>query len=178
MRLPCDGFDSDKRMIDDDTTEYIIESGAFEDFYRFQRDDLVRALALTLRDVTLGADAADEAMARAYQRWDRVGAYDNPMGWTYRVGLNWARSRLRKMRREVVGHHFEPAVSDPAPLDPIVARAIGELSPNQRAVVVLRFFLDWSLEDIATAMEVRSGTVKSRLHRALRSLRAELEVDG
>lgn len=167
----------DRSTVDDETSDYVVGSRAFEDFYRFQRDDLVRALALTLRDTALGADAADEAMARAYQRWNQVGGYDNPMGWTYRVGLNWARSRLRKMRREVSGHHVEPTVTDPAPLDPVVARAIDELSPNQRAVVVLRFFLDWSLEDIAVAMEVRSGTVKSRLHRALRSLRSELEAD-
>lgn len=157
-------------------TAYLVRSRTFEDFYRAQRDDLVRALSLTLRDVGLGADAADEAMARAYQRWDRVRIYDNPMGWTYRVGLNWARSRLRKLTREVAAEGVEPAVSDPPPLDPAVAAAIDSLSPRQRAVVVLRYFFDWSINDIADALEVRPGTVKSRLHRSLRVLRAELEV--
>ena len=158
------------------TPPYLVRSRTFEDFYRVERDDLVRALAMTLRDVSLGADAADEAMARAYERWDRVGRYDNPMGWTYRVGLNWARSRLRKLTREVQVDGVEPAVSDPAPLDPAVAGAIESLSTRHRAVVVLRYFLDWSIDDIARALEIRPGTVKSRLHRGLRALRAELEV--
>ena len=156
-------------------TPYLVRARTFEEFYRTQRDDLVRALALTLRDVSLGADAADEAMARAYQRWDQVEGYDNPTGWTYRVGLNWARSRLRKLTREVSVDGVDPAVSDPTPLDPVVAAAIDSLSPRHRAVVVLRYFLDWSIADIARALEVRPGTVKSRLHRGLGALRAELE---
>ncbi|MEX1005006.1 MAG: sigma factor-like helix-turn-helix DNA-binding protein [Acidimicrobiia bacterium] len=155
---------------------HLVRSRTFEDFYRGERDALVRALTLTLRDVSLGTDAADEAMARAYQRWDRVGAYDNPMGWTYRVGLNWARSRIRKLTREVSAEGVEPVVVDPSPLDPAVARAIDDLSTRHRAVVVLRYFLDWSIDDIARGLELRPGTVKSRLHRSLRALRTELEV--
>lgn len=159
----------------DVTDAYTIRSRNFEDFFRTWRDPLVRALTLTLRDLSLGAEAADEAMARAFQRWDTVSRYDNPLGWCYRVGLNWARSRLRKARRETGPVVSDRPVWDPTPLDPAVARGIGRLSPAHRSVVVLRYFFDWPLDTIAEALDVREGTVKSRLHRALRSLRSTLE---
>jgi RNA polymerase sigma-70 factor (ECF subfamily) len=54
---------------------------------------------------------------------------------------------------------------------------VNRLSTSQRAVVVLRFHLDWSLEQIAAALGVPVGTVKSRLHRALSSLRETLGGD-
>ena len=62
---------------------------AFEDFYRGGRDRVVRALALTLGDAHLAAEATDEAMARAFQRWDRVARLDNPGGWVYRISGNY-----------------------------------------------------------------------------------------
>ena len=71
-------------------------AGFFTDHHR----TIASALALTLRDDPLASDATAEAMARAYQRWDDVGRYANPAGWVYRVGLNGARSRRRKLMRE------------------------------------------------------------------------------
>ncbi|MGA9594730.1 MAG: sigma-70 family RNA polymerase sigma factor [Acidimicrobiia bacterium] len=164
-------------MIRDDLQPRIRPS-RFEDFYRLNRDDLVRALSITLRDADLAAEAADEAMARAFQRWARLRAYNNPAGWAYRVGFNWAISRLRKRRREVAEVMAEPAVWDPDPFDPLLASGIGALTDHQRAVVVLRYFLNMSLEEIADTLQIRLGTVKSRLHRALIQLRDVLEVSS
>ena len=76
-----------------------VERRQFHDFYRATRDRVGRALALTLRDGDLAAECVDEAMARAYQRWSSVQTMDNPAGWVYRVGLNVARSRLRRPGR-------------------------------------------------------------------------------
>ena len=79
----------------------------FDVFYRSARDSVARALVLTLGNQELGVEAADEAMTRAYQRWIQVHSYENPEGWVYRVGLNWARSIWRKRRREL-GEVFGP----------------------------------------------------------------------
>jgi RNA polymerase sigma factor (sigma-70 family) len=145
----------------------------FDAFYRDRWDGVARALALALGDRDLAVDATDEAMARAYPRWDQLRGYDNPAGWVYRVGLNWARSHHRRLARKLPFSH--PETVDPAPVaDPAVRRALLDLPIRQRSVVVCRLFLDWSVEETAAALGVRPGTVRSRLHRALQSLEASL----
>jgi RNA polymerase sigma-70 factor (ECF subfamily) len=146
----------------------------FGEFYRAKRDRIARALALTLGNGDLGAEAVDEAMARAYQRWDRVGGFADPGGWVYRVGLNWATSVLRRRSREPVPR-VERDPTDIAPMaEPDLALAITELPLHQRAVVVCRFYLGLSELETAAALKVRPGTVKSRQHRALHHLETRL----
>lgn len=150
---------------------------SFEMFYRLERDRLVRALSLVLGNPVVAAEAVDEAMARAYARWRRVGTYGNPQGWVYRVALNWARSNARKSRRERLGAVAEQFRSDPEPHDPGLLHRIGKLPGHHRSVIVLRYYADWSIEQIAESLQVRPGTVKSRLNRALNELRAFVEVE-
>ena len=162
------------------TAEQVIGTLAprqFEDFYRSRREQVFRGLALTLRDRDLAADATDEAMARAYQHWRSVSGYNNPEGWVYRVGLNWARSRMRRTKREVRGFRLEESpAAEIAPADPMLAAALEGLPVEQRAVVVLRCYFDWSTEQVAKALGVPKGTVKSRLSRALEALESHVEV--
>lgn len=145
---------------------------SFSDFYAATRDGVGRALAVTLRDGDLAADAVDEAMVRAYQRWDAVSAMDNPAGWVYRVGLNYARSRIRRLRRYFTDDR-QGIVSAPF-VEPAIMRALGELSVDHRSVVVCRLLLGWSEADTAAALRIRPGTAKSRLHRALALLEQKL----
>jgi RNA polymerase sigma-70 factor (ECF subfamily) len=58
--------------------------------------------------------------------------------------------------------------------DPDLDRAVKSLPLDSRAVVVLRHYLDWSTDDVAAALGIRPGTVKSRLHRAMAELRQQL----
>lgn len=152
-----------------------LQHSSFEAFYRQNRQHLFRALALTLGDRDLAAEAADEAMARAYQHWRSVQSYDNQAGWAYRVGLNWARSRLRKRKREILADKMPEASTEISFTDPDLDRAVKALPVDSRAVVVLRHYLDWSTDEVARALQIRPGTVKSRLHRAMAELRANLE---
>lgn len=146
----------------------------FETFYRQSYDRLAGALVLTLGDRELGQEAADEAMVRAYQRWATVQTYDNPGGWAYRVGLNWARSLHRKLARRLPFHI--PDRAEPVEVaDPAITVALKALDVRMRSVVVCRLLLDWSVEETASALGVRPGTVKSRLHRALSTLETTLE---
>ena len=159
---PDDATAADEILISDLRREGVPD---FEVFYRRNHAGVCRALALTLNDLELAHDAAAEAMTRAYQRWNTVGKYQNPAGWVYRVGLNWARSRLRKLLRRPL---LPPSNSQDIALE-VVKRldaALAQLSVGQRAVVVLRYYLDWSERQIAEALNIAPGTVKSRLSRA------------
>ncbi len=150
----------------------------FEDFYAAHRNEMARALGLALRDVSLGAEAADEAFARAYQRWGQVSAYVNPQGWVFRVGLNWARSWLRRMRRERERRPLlaQSHITEDSARDVDLERALATLSDSHRAVIVARFYLDWSVTETADALGIAAGTVKSRLSRGLEQLRDVLEA--
>jgi RNA polymerase sigma factor (sigma-70 family) len=154
---------------------YVASSGPeFTDFYRRCWPSVARALSLALGDHDLAVEATDEAMARAYPRWDKLRRYDNPAGWVYRVGLNWARSYHRRLARRLP--FARPEVTEPVQVaDPEIRQALLELPHRQRTVVVCRLLLDWSVDDTATALGVRPGTVRSRLHRALQSLEASLD---
>jgi RNA polymerase sigma factor (sigma-70 family) len=147
----------------------------FDEFYRSKRDHLARALAMTLRDDELGNEAADEAMTRAYQRWRTVREYANPVGWAYRVGFNWAISRKRKARREVVVAVPERRIED-SDFIPEIEAALAEIPVDQRAVLVLRFYLDWDIKRVAEALRIPIGTVKSRQKRGLAAVERRLEV--
>lgn len=146
-----------------------------EGFCRAERQRLYGALEIALGDADLARDAVDEAFTRAYQRWRRVGRYDNPGAWVYRVAFNWGVSRHRTRRRIARWPPpQEPGAEDREPADGTLEAALAALPAAQRSVVVLRFHLDWQVDQIAAALEVPAGTVKSRLHRGLAALRAEL----
>jgi RNA polymerase sigma factor (sigma-70 family) len=148
----------------------------FADFYQLRREPIYRALAMTLRDEDMAAEAVEEAMARAYERWRSVSGYANQEGWIYRVGLNWATSRGRKARREIVTDRPPEQASEDSLPDPDLDRAIRELNVQARAVVVLRHYLDMTYEQMGDALSIPPGTAKSRLHYATEELRKLLEV--
>jgi DNA-directed RNA polymerase specialized sigma24 family protein len=154
------------------------DTESFESFYRGQVDIVYRALALTLTDPGLAREATDEAMLRAFARWSTIGRYDNPSGWVYRVGLNWATSRWRRTSRERPLSREDRMVTarppDPAGLAALAA--LGHLTVKHRAVVVARVLLDLSTAETAAVLGIPQNTVKSRLARALASLRAELAM--
>jgi len=152
----------------------MLVDGSFDAFFAANHASVVRALGLALGNDELGRDAASEGFARALQRWGKVSRYDNPAGWVYRVGLNWARSRRRKTFRE------SPLTAAPRTAvaanerDLRLVPALQRLSADHRDVVVAKFYLDWSEQRIADALDIRPGTVKSRLSRALQRLADDL----
>lgn len=145
----------------------------FEPFYRSQWQEVYRPLAVVLRDPDLAREATDEAMTRALRHWKTVAAAANQTGWVYRVAHNWAIDEIRRRQRWRRLRPVDP-VWQPTVPDPEVFEAVSALPYEQRAVVVLRLVEDWSERDVAEALGVAPGTVKSRLSRALTRLREEL----
>jgi RNA polymerase sigma-70 factor (ECF subfamily) len=161
--------------LDDHESLVVTAEGDFGVFYQELRTPIRRALALALGDIALADEAVDEAMTRAVDRWESIRDYDRPEGWVYRVGLNWARGALRKRRYEILTNIDPDSELPDIPLpDTDVIEAVGRLSLRLRSVVVARYYLDWSTSDVAVALDISEGTVKSRLARALSRLGKEL----
>ncbi len=153
--------------------ETVSADSTFESFYRAEAEGLYRALTVALGSTDLAREATDEGFVRAYQHWRKISRYDNPAGWVYRVSLNWARSRLRKTKREVITDEVL-LPSTAMSTDPGLMDAVSKLPIEFRSVVVLRYLLQWSTAEVAETLDVPLGTVKSRLSRALAQLRDSL----
>ena len=150
----------------------------FATIYEADRNRLVRALSLSLRDDALANEAVDEAFTRALHRWHAVGSFDEPQAWVYRTAHNWATSRFRRRSRDrkYAAAIARPESSTDSSPDPELAAALAELPADQREVLVLRYYLDWTIEACAEALEVAPGTVKSRTNRALKELNRVLST--
>jgi RNA polymerase sigma-70 factor (ECF subfamily) len=163
-------------VIEDAQPQAAVQVDDFEAFYRAEADRVYRALVLTLGNRTLAREATDEAMARAFARWNRVSRCENPGGWVFRVGLNWATSWWRKVRRERPLPAEDPSggLPGPDPAGTAALTALGRLPRTFRAVVVCRVLFELSTSETAAVLGIAEGTVKSRLARALAGLREAL----
>jgi RNA polymerase sigma-70 factor (ECF subfamily) len=150
----------------------------FETFYQQAWDSVYRPLAVTVGDIDLAAEAVDEAMLRAFAKWRLVQRMDNREGWVYRVAYRWAIDRIRRLGRErrLAPQLVDTRTSEPSIVEPGLDAALESMPLNQRSVVVLSCAFDWSESQIADALGIRPGTVKSRLHRGLEHLRREMKV--
>ena len=136
-----------------------------------------------LRDVHLAEDATQQA---ALDMWRDLPQLRDPQrfdAWSYRILVRACHAEGRESRRWLSA---SPSVLVPALGDAFAAvvdrdqleRAFRRLPVDHRAVVVLRHYVGLSLEDIADALDIPTGTVNSRLHRAMDALRAALEADA
>jgi RNA polymerase sigma-70 factor (sigma-E family) len=126
-------------------------------------------------------DVAQAAFARAYASWSRVARTGDPDAYVRKIVINENLSRFRKRRvaenlvgivPEGPGHSGTDEVSDSEGL----LRALRRLGPRQRAVIVLRYWMDMSEAQTAAALNCSVGTVKSQASRALATLRGSAEL--
>ena len=156
-------------------------AAALEELFRREWPRAYRAAYLVVHDAAAAEDIAQEAFlaaVRAIDRFDRR----RPFGpWMHRIVVNRAidATRARSLRREVDAAAAETAEAAPdpptKPLSDDVIAAMSELSPEHRAVVVLRFMFDYTPGEIARALDMPRGTVNSRLRRALDRLGEVIE---
>jgi RNA polymerase sigma-70 factor (ECF subfamily) len=119
-------------------------------------------------------DVVLEALARAYARWGSVSQMDRPDAWVCRVATNLALDVIRRRRPLVAPVDRRPADDDEVALRLALVAALQHLTRRQQEVVVLRYIADLSETEVATALRMSQGTVKSHLHRAIPKLRQEL----
>ena len=139
-----------------------------------------RAAYLIVQDAAAAEDVAQESMLAAINALDR---FDNgrPLSpWLHRIVINNALKGLRAAPRRpevAVERAPEGEETDPAPeLSDGMLLALRALEADQRAVVVMRYLLEFTPGEIARALELPRGTVNSRLRRALDRLGEELDL--
>jgi RNA polymerase sigma-70 factor (ECF subfamily) len=159
---------------------------ALEQLYRRHWPWAHRAAYLVVHDAAAAEDIAQEAFLSAIRSLDRFDRR-RPFGpWLNRIVVNraidWARAR--SLRRETASElDAEPAPAEPDPpamsssvySDELVA-ALAELSPEHRALIVLRYLLEYTPGEIAETLGLPRGTVNSRLRRGLDRLATEMEA--
>ncbi len=150
----------------------------FREFYERMQPRAVGVARRLVGTAGVADDLAAEAFARAYARWREVQRHPNPDAWLLRVVGNLAIDHVRRESRRP-DHRPDPVRHDPsadhATLRVDLADALHRLSGRQQEVVVMRYLIDLTEEDVAVTLGMSTGSVKTHLHRATTKLRADLD---
>jgi RNA polymerase sigma-70 factor (ECF subfamily) len=187
------GESNDEADLQTDSPDLILQArrgdvAAWEVLVRQHQEAIFRLAYLFLGDSAEAEDTAQETFLRAYQALHRFDGSRPLRPWLLSIAANLARNRLRSARR------FLKAVQRLIRLEPeqsytrdhvqeahwqsqSVWRAIQKLGTNDQQIVYLRYYLGLSVEEAAQTLGVASGTIKSRLNRALGRLRSVIERD-
>jgi RNA polymerase sigma-70 factor, ECF subfamily len=153
---------------------------ALEALFRRHWSGAYRAAYFIVHDAAAAEDIAQEAFLAAVRALDRFDRRRPFAPWIHRIVVNRSIdfARARALRREV-GAELATPVAAPdersAPMSDRLLGALAALSPEQRAVVVLRYLLDWTPGEIARALDLPRGTVNSRIRRGLDRLATSVE---
>jgi len=143
------------------------------------------AARLILRDPDQAKDAVQETLVRAWRDLPTLRSPDRFDAWLHRLLVRACIDEARRLRRHRVDVELTlidaPAAADmtsfTADRDQL-QRGFNRLEPEARALIVLHHYLDLPLPEVAIALGIPLGTAKSRLHRALGSMRAALDADA
>jgi DNA-directed RNA polymerase specialized sigma24 family protein len=142
-----------------------------------QHERVLREALTAAFGVDAGRDATADALAHAWERWDRLEVMDNPVGYLYVVGRNRARRALRRRRTMPVRYPLPDGDAAP-PFEPALAGALAGLSERERSVVLLLHGFQWTMSEVAETLDLSKSTVQSYAERALAKLRVRIGVDA
>ena len=161
------------------------DNGAFAILAERSLGRLNGVAGLILRDRDAADDAVQEALVQAWRSIRSLRDPDRFDPWLHRLLVRACYDRARgERRRRVVEIKVAPATeSETTDAQRAVAirdqleRGLGKLGPDQRAALVLIYYLDLPLAEAAQILDIPTGTLKSRLHRSLDALRAVVDAD-
>jgi RNA polymerase sigma-70 factor (ECF subfamily) len=159
---------------------------AFEEFFRtYQRPVYITALAIT-RDPFLAEEILQDCFVRAYRARHRLRTDRSPLPWLHRVTTNLCYSRIARRRMilepitALISNRLADLTSRPdqvvesREIIEVLQRAIDTLPPKQQTAVILYYLHGYSLAQAAEVAGCNVGTMKSRVHYALKALRSRL----
>jgi RNA polymerase sigma-70 factor (ECF subfamily) len=159
-------------------TPAVAESSSFEAFFNDEAPTLFRRLYTVTGNSSEAEEIMQDAFLALWERWDRISGMDDPTGYLYRTAMNVFRKRTRRAALAI--QRTFASAPDPTPFSEIDAQqdlltALAELSPRQRAALVLTDVLDYSSEEAGRVLGVTAGTVRGLASRARVALRAQAE---
>ncbi|MFL6118913.1 SigE family RNA polymerase sigma factor [Actinophytocola sp.] len=157
----------------------------FQSWVEAHGDALTRFAYLVIGDHDRAADAVQDALVAACQRWQRIVVRGSPDAYVRRCVVNADRSRWRRfLRRERL--EPDPTLFADSTTHPDTAGAVvledamwslcQQLPSRQRAAIVLRYYDDYSDADIAAVLACSVNTVRSQIHRGLATLRTKIDT--
>lgn len=164
------------------------DDAAWEILVREHQEAIFRLAYLLLGDAHEAEDVAQEAFVRAFRALDSFDSARPLRPWLLRIAANLAHNHRRSIGR-YVAMVKRAMIASPEPVTGLGERssqqweaqtlweAVRRLSSREQEVVYLRYFLDLSEAEMAAALDVPPGTVKSRLHRALSRLRVVVDTE-
>lgn len=160
--------------------EVMEASTDFESFFRSERPRLYGSMLLITGSTHEADEVVQEAFFKVWERWDRVGAMEDPTGYLFRTALNAHRSAYRRAVRAA-----KRTISPPPSPDPYSAvagreeilRALETMTPRQRTALVLTELHGYDTDEAARLMGIRPGTVRVLISKARVALRARTEPD-
>jgi RNA polymerase sigma-70 factor, ECF subfamily len=162
---------------------------AFEEFFNtYKRPVFTTALAIT-RDPFLAEEVLQDCFVKAYRVRERLDSNRSPLPWLQRVAINLCYSRVARRKQMVepltslitnlvidLAARPDQVVESREVLE-VLQRGIDALPPKQQAAIILYYLHGYSLAEAAEIADCNVGTMKSRLHYALKALRASLPVE-
>jgi RNA polymerase sigma-70 factor, ECF subfamily len=157
--------------------ESVDSHDGFDALYSASFQRLALQLYAYLGDLSEAQDLVQEAFFRAFTRWRRVRAYDDPEAWVRRVALNLAASHFRRQRTAAgyLSGQREEAAPEPSPDHVALVRALAGIAAPQRRAVVLHYLAGMTVPEIAEHEAAAEGTVRSWLARGRAALAAQLQ---
>ena len=161
------------------------DEGAFASLAVAAGDRLHAVAHRILRDIDLAEDATQQALLAIWRDLPQLRDPARFEAWSYRLLVRACYAEARRTRRSGSNLRLLPA-DEPTASDELATvadrdqleRGFRRLSIDHRAVVVMHHYLDLTLAEIADSLDVPEGTVRSRLHHAMRGLRAALAADA
>ena len=163
-------------------SEAIVGSGeaAFEVFFRGQTQSLYAHLCLITGNRAEAEELAQDAFLKVWEKWDRVADMEEPIGYLYRTAMNLFRKRHRRAvlaLRRTISEELRKDEFSTVEDRSIVAHALVELAPRQRAALVLTELIGFSSEEVGHMLGVSAGTVRALASQGRAAMKQHLEAD-
>jgi RNA polymerase sigma factor (sigma-70 family) len=150
---------------------------SFDGFFASHSQTLYRRMRLVTRDHHEAEEVVQDAFLSIYEHWDRVASIPDPEGYLYRTAFNVWKRRSRRAARAIRNVFILPSESDEfaaAESRTIVEEALDELTPRQRAAIVLTDLMGFSSEQAGDILGIRAVTARVLASQGRANLRARL----